>query len=278
TIGSTAQPITNPMPPPCLWEPVGDAVTGSQYIIQNYGAIGPSSYFGVTQSVQLAKKLLKQSPPPAGTWYELPTNPAASASAQQQCQKLPLFFFDRPGQALPAVPVAPLTLAQYAYNHMVIPTPSLRINPRDKGYVNLATYLWAHWPRISRTGPVEYHMFAQLGAEIVTVWAQSTSLQINVTGPGTAYDTSCTIRRGSHYPVESPPANSGPGMPPDCGVLWQGPAAAATINVTVSFNVTWGQGMFTGPGPTTPLAGAHLTASVTLPPLRVEEIQSINGG
>jgi hypothetical protein len=277
TNGSWATPTPIPVtPPPCLWAPIGDALTGSQYIIQNFGAMPPNSYFDITQSVQLAKKLLKENPPPAGTWYELPTNPAASPAAQQQCRQLPLFFFDRPGQALPAVPISPEWLADYAYNHMRIPAPSLKINPQNKGYVNLATYLWAAWPGAQQNGSVAYYITAQLGAQIVTVWARATSFRVDVTGPGTAYSAGCAIKTGSHYPTESPPANAGPGTPPDCGVLWQAPTAGATITATVTWNVTWGQGQLTSPGPQ---ALPPLTTSRTRqPPLRVVEIQSINGG
>lgn len=275
--GSPPPPI-NAAPPPCLWEPIGDAVTGSQYIIQNYGSIGPNSYFGVSESVQLAKKLLKENPPPAGTWYELPTNPLASPAARRQCQKLPLFYFDRPGQALPSLPISPLTLAEYAYNNMRIPSPRLRINPAQKGYVNLGTYVWAAWPGNQAKGPVSYWIYASLGGEEVTVWAQPTPLRINVAGPGTPY-SGCGVH-GSRYPSGKPPASAGPGTPPDCGVLWQGPTPGATITASVTWRVTWGQGLLTGPGPNVlpPPPSPPLVTSSKRPPLRVVEIQSVNGG
>jgi hypothetical protein len=267
-------------PPPCLWEPIGDAVTGSQYIIRNYGAIGPNSYFGVSQAVLLAKKLLKQNPPPAGTWYELPTNPAAPKAAQQQCQKLPLFYFDRPGQALPGVPVSPLWLAEYAYNHILLPRPRLTTNPATKGYVNLATFAWARWgPRSRATNSLTaYRVTATLGALTVSVWAQPSGFTLGVSGaPASAY-TLYTQRcgvRGSAYPRDKSATSAGPGTPPDCGILWRGPAAAATIVATETWTATWGMGVLNGP------TGRKLRPiSLTGAPksIRVEEIQSVNGG
>ena len=52
-----------------------------------------------------------------------PVNPAASRAAQRACFKLPLFVFDVPGPAPPNPPVPPRTLADYAYNHMTVPSP-----------------------------------------------------------------------------------------------------------------------------------------------------------
>ena len=118
--GSAQVPIAV-APPPCLWEPIGDAITGSQYIIQQFPSAAPGTQFGAYAAVQQAKTLIKNGGVPAGTWYQLPVNPAASAAAQAACLQLPLFFFAQPGQALPALPIPAVTLADYAYNHMTIP-------------------------------------------------------------------------------------------------------------------------------------------------------------
>jgi hypothetical protein len=269
--------------PPCLWEPIGDAVTGSQYIIQNFGAIGPNSYFGVTASVQLAKKLLKENPPPPGTWYELPTNPKANQQQQQVCRNLPLFSFQAPGQAPPGMNIQPLTLAQYAYNNMVIPHPAVHINPAGKGYVNLATFAWADWP-LSRSTNTEngYRVIATLNpaatgqAETVTVWARPSGFAVSVTGPPafTPYSANCGLH-GSAYPRRNSLANAGAGTPPDCGVLWQGPGAGAVVKVTETWSVSWGVGQLNGPGPHQ-LPAISLTGSSN--PIQVMEIQSVNGG
>ena len=46
-------------PPPCLWQPIGDTTTGSAAIIQQFGSAAPGTPFGVYQSVQQARTLLK---------------------------------------------------------------------------------------------------------------------------------------------------------------------------------------------------------------------------
>src|SRR4029077_20436527 len=103
-------PISLP-PPPCLWEPIGNAVSGSNYVLQQFPNPTPDTTFGVPAAVRQAKKLLATRPVPAGTWYVLPINPAAGAAGGQACLRLPLFFFAVPGQALPVVPVPTRTLA-----------------------------------------------------------------------------------------------------------------------------------------------------------------------
>ncbi len=58
TGGQHVIPINVP-PPPCLWNPIGDATSGSQYIIGQFGTVTKQdSLFDVYQSVQQAKKLL----------------------------------------------------------------------------------------------------------------------------------------------------------------------------------------------------------------------------
>ena len=126
--GAGFVPLSLP-PPPCLWEPIGNAVSGSNYVLQQFPNPAPDTPFGVLASVRQAKKLLTTRPVPPGTWYMLPINPAAGPAGEQACLQLPLFFFAVPGQALPTVPIPPRTLAEFAYNHMLIPRPTLTLNP-----------------------------------------------------------------------------------------------------------------------------------------------------
>jgi hypothetical protein len=267
----------NVAPPPCLWEPIGGAVTGSSTIVSQFGALGPGAPYGVYPAVRQAGRLLRTRPVPAGTWYTLPINPAASAAGRQACLKLPLFFWAVPGQAPPAPPIPPLTLAEYAYNNMQIPQPVLTLNPAVRGYVNLGTYVWGTWPASRTTGRVDaYKIMATLGNLTVTVWAQATTFSVNVTGPGTAYSGGCGPT-GSHFPVGRPPASAGAYVAPDCGVLWQAPTTGAALSATVHWVVTWGVGNLSGPGPNI-LPPILMTGPA--PPLRVPvgEIQSVTGG
>ena len=93
--GAGFVPLSLP-PPPCLWEPIGNAVSGSNYVLQQFPNPTPDTPFGVLASVRQAKKLLSTRPVPAGTWYMLPVNPAAGPAGEQACLRLPLFFFAVP--------------------------------------------------------------------------------------------------------------------------------------------------------------------------------------
>jgi hypothetical protein len=278
-VGSGAVHVQLPVaPPPCLWQPIGGTTAGSAAIIQQFGSAVPGTPFGVYQSVRQARTLLRDKPVPPGTWWQLPVNPAASKAAQRLCDTLPLFDFTPPGQAPPTPPVPLLTLADYAYNHMAIPAPRLTVNPAGHAYVNLATYVWGRTLPVSRaTGrPNVYEVTATLGGEIVSVWAQLAAkgaFSVGADGPGTAY--SACGPDGSHDRLGHPPASAGAGTPPDCGVLWQAPAAGVAVSATVTWSVTWGAGVLNGPGPNA-LPPIQMTGRT--PPFPVAEIQSINGG
>ena len=264
--------------PPCLWQSIGDTVTGGNYIIRNFGAAAPGTPFGVFGAVQRARRLLRQHPAPPGFWWQLPVNPAATAAQRKVCQSFPLFAFAPPGQT-PAEPPVPLrTLADFAYNHMRIPPPALTVNPATRGYVDLATYVWGRTRPVSGvTGrPNAYEVTATLGGETVSVWAQLAgpgAFSVRANGPGAAY-SGCGPG-GSHFPVGRVPTSAGAGTAPDCGVLWQGPVARATVQATLRWTVSWAAGVLNGPG-ARPLPPIQVTGRSA--PFPVAEIQSINGG
>jgi hypothetical protein len=255
---SNTIPINVP-PPPCLWNPIGDATTGSQYIISQFGSVTKQdSLFEVYQSVQQAKKLLAN--PVTGAWYELPINPNAGPGGAAECLRLPLFAWVLPGDAPPMPNVPPLDLAEYAYNNMKIPAPTIRLMPGRKGWVNLATY-------VHLTTPGRVDVTAQLGREFVTVTARPVSTEITSSSGGTAY-SSCGLSGSKYQPGHVP--TTGPGVPPDCGVLWKSPTTAGTATATVIWRVTWAGAGGAGGLPQVTLAKTSTT-------IRVAEIQSVNG-
>jgi len=258
--GTTPVPIDVP-PPPCLWNPIGDATTGSQYIISQFGSITKQdSQFEVYQSVQQAKGLLAK--PVAGTWYELPENPAAGPGGMAECLKLPLFAWVTPGNAPPMPNVPPVDLAEYAYNHIKIHKSKLILSPANgKGWVNLGTYAWT-----TNRVPV-IRLSVSLGTETVNLIARpvKTAISSSAGTPG----KNCGVN-GSHYrPIGTAPKTA-VGTTPDCGVLWDAPSTGATITATVTWDVTWNGAGAGGTLPPIPLA-------TTSDPIRVAEIQSING-
>ncbi len=255
--GNTVVPINVP-PPPCEWNPIGDATSGSQYIIGEFGQVTKQdSLYDVYQSVQQAHQLLAK--PEAGTWYELPINPAAGPGGAAECLKLPLFDFVQPGQTPPMPNVPAIDLAEYAYNHMIIPSPQLTVTPA-KAFVNLASY--AHL-----TTPGSVKVTAQLGAVNVWVTARPVKTMITASSAGTPY-SKCGLD-GSKY--SSSPPNTAPGTSPDCGVLWHSPTTDGTVTATITWRVTWGG---SGGGGVLP----RVILADTVGGLRVAEIQSINNG
>jgi hypothetical protein len=268
--------------PPCLWIPIGDAISGSKAILAEFPDADPRLPFQIGDSVTQAKGLLKN--PAPGTWYELPVNPAAGPAGRAACLKLPLYAWVPPGTAPPMPPVPPRILAEYAFNHMQLPTPWITTSPNvgASSYVNLATFAWVGTRVGNRLGKL--HRVTTTASlrlfngqtESVTVTADPAvsganpqPVSIIVNGFGTAAEN-CG-EQGSRYPVGQPPASSGPGVPPDCGVLWTTPTTGAIITVIVNYHVTWGIAQQTAP-----LRDIRMQNSTA--PLRVREIQSVNNG
>jgi hypothetical protein len=271
--GSAGYPIAPP-PPPCLWQPMGDTLTGARTIVSTYPNPTPALHYDVYQSVRQAQQQLKAGGPP-GTWYQLPVNPAASPTAQAKCLTMPLYVWQPPGQVPPMPPIPPRILADYAYNHMLIPSPSLTLSPVHRGIVNLASYVWLNWPPTKAGTPHPngaYSVTASLGNQAATVWARPEHVSINPPADGTAYSSCGTS--GSKYPPGQAPSGAGAGQPPDCGVLWTGPTSGATVRATVTFSVTWGRGILNGPGPNALHPITITSQPVTVP---VAEIQNLNG-
>lgn len=265
SVGSGAGYVpVNVPPPPCLWQPIGDATSGSQAIVSEWGP-NPPSTFQIDQSYKQAKGLLKN--PAPGTWYMLPVNPNASAAGKAQCMTMPLYAWVPPGQTPPMPFIPGSTLAAYAYNHMTVPSPQLVANPTTKGYVNLATYIWETG---AATGPIS--VTAALGNQnSATVTATPSKLVISTDGPGKAF-SNCGPN-GSKYPVGTVPASaSGPGTAPDCGVLWTAPDASAVVTGTVTWTVTWSA----TDGTSGTLPDIQMPGQTA--PIPVSEIQSVNGG
>jgi len=297
-------PLTVP-PPPCWYIP--DAPDTSAVAMAEFqfgqdpdavdGVTSPPSHpdVGILNAEILkyanahidtkANKLVFDGPPDAGQWFALDGYASYGPAAADCMASAPLnvfYVFVLPGQAPPPppVPVPGINIAEYVANHQTVPVPHLRLSPQNKGYVNLATYLWARWAKSVVTNTMTRYVTAgTLGQERVTVTSVPLKFVINVTGPGTAY-TSCTLTpdtagyTGSHVAFGHPP-NTTPGTPPDCGVLWTAPSKGSSISVTITWQRSWtGVNVPGAPGGTLP-DGSQTSGVTTIP---VNEIQSVNGG
>ena len=230
-----------------------------------------------------ANQLVFDGPPAAGEWWDL-AGFSTFGQAAHDCMSVPLnqfFVFVTPGQQPPPppVPVPGRDIAQYVANHQTVPVPNVRLSPEKKGYVNLATYIWANWRKSVVTDTMtEYQTTGTLGPERVTVTAVPVKFVINLTGPGNTY-TSCTLTpdaagyTGSQAPFEQPPKTA-PGTPPDCGVLFTQASNGTGISVTITWKRSW-TGVNVPDAPGGDLPDGSQTSQVTT--IKIYDIQAING-
>jgi hypothetical protein len=280
--------VVNITPPPCLWEPIGDGTTGSQAIVSDWGkdATQAPTDFGINASVKQAEGFLTNPPPPAGTWYELPVNPAAGQAGEQECLQLPLYAWVTPGNAPPGINIPPATLAQLAVAKMALPTAGkMQLNPASgRTFTNLPTYL-----RVALAGQHEIDpatgmpyttVTAQLGANGATVWGVPSKLRVSATGGGqyTPATTACGYL-GSAQIGTATARNAGPGTTPDCGATFASPATWQ-VTATMTWRACWVAGVVDGPPPANcqPVPGATLNGLNWTRAVTVNEIQSVDNG
>jgi hypothetical protein len=285
--GNMVNTVVDIAPPPCLWEPIGDATTGSKAITDEWGT-DPSkapANFSINQSVKQAVDLEKA--PQPGQWYELPINPAAGQAGAAECLQMPLYAFVPPGQTPPGINIPPQTLAQLALAVVQLPGAGQIItNPAAKSFTNLPTFVRATLAggHIGPGGRPYVSAQAQLNGTTVTVWVEASKLQISASG-GTSYtpDTTDCGYLGSQEMLDPHAvANVGVGGHIDCGLTFQDPA---TWHVTASmtWQTCWAQGGAADdppdPATCTPVPGAELNGTNWAPKqIVVNEIQSVNNG
>lgn len=239
-------------PPPCYMQPM---FSGPQlYQLWKAGRhshVGPGQSAGFPFGSYLAA-IKQHRNSGGGYWWERVTNLKVGGTCG-----LPLLAWVTKGAA-PPLPVVPaVDLADYAYDHMRLPSPKLTLNPAVRSYVSLPTYVWDRLPFTAA------HVTATLGNESATVTAAAGNLTLAAGGAqATVYDTGCTPR-GSRS--ADPPANAGPGTTPDCGVTFNAPSTGGSITGKISWTATSGARTFR---PIVVRGGDQVP---------VDEIQSLNG-
>lgn len=279
-----ANMVVNITPPPCLWNPIGDATTGSQAIIGMWGndpTKAPTN-FQIAQSVTQANQLLATNPKPAGTWYELPVNPAAGAAGAAECLKLPLYAWVPPGTALPGINIPPETLAQLALVKIRVPGKGkMTLSPKGNDAVNLPTFVRVALAQGTRTanGMPYARITATLGNVAATVWLKPSPLQLSA--PGATIDANNCGYLGSNMLVTNPGAVARTGINGaiDCGVTFTQPGTSQ-LTASLTWQTCWVAAAQAGPPPAacTAVQGANLNPTVWNRPVNVKEIQAANGG
>jgi hypothetical protein len=280
--------VVNITPPPCLWIPIGDAHTGSQYVLNFYNNTdpGPGALFDGEHAFQEAQQLVNATPMPAGTWYYLPVNPNDNTAQAQACLDQPLYFWDPPGTALPGIQVPPQTLAQLALAKMNIPQAGRMILSPASGnsYSNLPTFArttLSFRPEFGAGGMPYVTDNAQLGAQSATVWVRATPLQLSTSDNSARLDTAGCGYLGSREMVRDPAkvARTGANGTADCGVTFRQPGTW-NITATLTWQACWAVGVDNGPPPANcnPVPGANLNPANWARNVNVREIQAANGG
>lgn len=285
--GTPVNTVVDIAPPPCLWEPIGDAATGSKAITDEWGTNPKNApaQFSINQSVKQAVKLEKK--PAPGQWYELPVNPAAGAAGAKECLTLPLYAWVTPGNSPPGINIPPQTLAQLALAVVKLPgAGTIVTNPATKSFTNLPTFVRATLggghagpggrPYVSAT--------ATLNGTSVTVWAEASRLQVSASG-GSSYtpDTgNCGYLGSTEMLNPQAVAHVGVGGHIDCGLTFQSPATWQ-VTASMTWQTCWAQNGNPAdppdPATCTPVPGAELNGTTWAPhQVTVDEIQSVNGG
>jgi hypothetical protein len=233
-------------PPPCYMEPM---FSGPElYALWKQGSSLPGDPEAVFAQYVPQIKLYKDST--AGYWWERVTNLQNGGTCG-----LPLLAWVVNGAAPPLPAVPAIDLAEYAYDHMLLPAPALTFNPAVRSYVDLPTYVWAGLPFTLGT------VTATLGDESATVTAPAGDLRLAAGGEAQVYESGCTAR-GSTAP--DPPPDAGPGTVPGCGVTFTAPSPDNMI----TGSIIW-----------TPVSGARrfpLIQTASNRGVPVDEIQSLN--
>lgn len=232
TMGGTSYGNVPVPPPPCWMTPL---ISGPEmyalYEASKNQQVGPSGQNSWADYQQWIAQIKQEKSSP-GEWYVPEMYGTAAGFA---CgAKLPLLEWVPPGTAPQAPPIPPATLAAYAYDHLKIPTPQLVVNPAGKNFVSLPTYVWATAAGGGRM-PGQLHITATGGGNSVTLTATPKKLVVTASQP-TPYSSGCTAS-GSSYPIGHAPAKAGPGVIPDCGVVFTAPSTAATIQGSLTWEI-----------------------------------------
>jgi hypothetical protein len=276
-------------PPPCLWIPIGDAHTGSQYVLNFYGNTDPGAgaLFDGQHAFQQAQQLVNANPMPAGEWYYLPVNPNDNTAQAQACLNQPLYFWDVPGQPLPGLQLPPQTLAQLALAKMNIPgAGQMKLSPKNgnSSFSNLPTFArvtLSFQPEFGPGGRPYVTDNAQLGNQSATVWVEAMPLQLSTSDRAARLDTNGCGYLGSAMMVRNPRAvaSTGANGTADCGVTFRQPGTW-NITATLTWHACWAPGVVDSPPPAncTPVPGANLNPANWASNVNVREIQAANGG
>ena len=178
----------------------------------------------------------------------------------------------RPAPASSATsPVSPTALAMQAIRSLVLPTPSIHVDPPGYSVVNLATWLWVDssvWHPLSATAIAGRVSATAVATPRDVTWQMGDGSTLTCVGPGTPYRSDL-------------PANS---QHTRCSYIYRQPSigqpsvdgdpnnGAFPVSATIRWTVTWFAVGAPGGGV---LPSLHTIAAAGI---RVEQVESIGTG
>jgi hypothetical protein len=273
--GST---LTN-VKPTCAWDPVGNAQTGSQYIVSHYGGSAPAqdAPYGQYASYQQARQMLASDYTQSGEWYTL--------AQRAQCPTEPMWIFAVPGEVLPGGQLTGLTLAQLATATIRVPgAGQVVLSPKGNSYSNLPTYVQVKLSGSYEIGPggMPYvRGTANVGNAAATIWIEpdgtlslgsnDPSYEPNTNGCGYLGSTMIALNKGTV-------ASTGRNGKPDCGLTFYQPGSWQ-LTAQLNWRTCWEAEVVYGPPPAqcTPVPGAILNPTTWTRTVPVHEVQADTG-
>jgi len=226
---------------------------------------GPTCTYTPVELAQAAGFDLDPGGPTPGEWY-LAKCTDAEGLESEQAEWVPTVPASTPAPV--AVGVSPAEAAATAAASIVLPAPTIEVNPVPFSVVNLSTWLAidaAMWHPYQATATVGGVTATAVAKPETVSWAMGDGGSVECNGPGTSYDpdlppemqaTSCsyTYRRSSY------------GQPSSDGDPNDG---AFVVTATVTWNVSWTAVGAAGGGT---LPSLHTTSTTAI---RVEQVESV---
>jgi hypothetical protein len=275
-------------PPACVWDYVGNAQAGSAIVLLTLYESGRDVQYTPEQRqlINQAEQLRKQSPMPAGGWYQIAYT--GSSEPTGWCAAQPLFEWVTPGKDgvvnPPPVQLPPQSLAQLALAVMKLPRAgSVVTSPAGKTYANMPTFVRVTLNgRHEMAGGTPYLVVsASLDGVGATAWAYGAPLTLTASGGDAQLWSKCGPL-GSQLMADDPGAvaKTGVGGSADCGFTPYTPGTT-TITADMGWRTCWvpvAEGGYPAPPANcTPVPDAQLDALQWQDALNVYEIQTNNG-
>jgi hypothetical protein len=252
-------------PPPCYMEPMfSGPLFYSLWDQGSHQRVGPNGINPEQVYAPWVPQIKAHKADNSGYWYVRVTNTFVPGTCS-----LPMIAWV-PNGTPPPLPHVPLAdLANYAYDHMTLPSPVLTLNPRHRSIVSLPTYVWASlgggMNPLTAGGNTTLTATATLGNESATVSASAGGLSLGTSVPGSLVYSNCGPTGSRSRPVGTAPPNAGPGTTPDCGVVFTTATTSGTVTGSLQWNITSNYGRY---NPILVQGSA---------PVSVAEIQGLNG-